>query len=148
MSAPTIKATSLASKDVTENISGTKEFDDTQLVELECADDGAKIYYTTDGKAPSSKSTKYTKGDKILVSSDTTLKAVTVKENCINSSYAAATFKIKGETIQSDENVALNKTVTASSEDGGNTAVNAVDGDEDTRWQAKLIIQMNGFRLI
>ena len=40
MSAPTIKATSLASKDVTENISGTKEFDDTQLVELECADEG------------------------------------------------------------------------------------------------------------
>lgn len=31
----------------------------------------------------------------------------------------------------------MNKTVTASSEDGGNTAANSVDGKEDTRWQAK-----------
>ena len=137
MSAPTIKATSLASKDVTENISGTKEFDDTQLVELECADEDATIYYTTDGKAPTNESTKYTKGDKILVSSDTTLKAVAVKDGCIDSSYSTATFKIKGEAIQDDTNVALNKTVTASSEDGGNTAANSVDGKEDTRWQAK-----------
>ena len=50
----------------------------------------ATIYYTTDGKAPTNESTKYTKGDKILVSSDTTLKAVTVKENCINSSVCSS----------------------------------------------------------
>ena len=48
---PTITATALKDGVVTDDVNGTTEFSDTQLVELS-AEEGATIYYTTDGSAP------------------------------------------------------------------------------------------------
>lgn len=59
-----------------DNITGTKNFDDTQFVELS-SDEGTEIYYTTDGTVPTTASNRY--NGKILVSSDTVLKAIAVK---------------------------------------------------------------------
>lgn len=47
-------------------------------VTLSCAMSGAKIYYTTNGKTPTVKSTRY-KGGKIKIKKTTTLKAIAVK---------------------------------------------------------------------
>ena len=131
---PRVKATSLADGTVTENVTGKVTFSDTQLVELDCADEGAKIYYSTDGTIPTTESKEYT--GKILISSNTTLKAIAVKDGYLDSSYAAIVVDIKGDTVQSSDNLALNKTATASSENAGTTAAMAVDGNAGTRWQA------------
>lgn len=133
--APTMKATDLKKGTVKNNISGTNTFDDTQMIELACADKNATIYYTTDGTAPTTSSAKY-EGNKILVSSDTTVKAIAVKNGSIDSTYASANIKINGDKVESSENLALGKKATASSENGGDVAVKAVDGDGTSRWQA------------
>ena len=103
-------------------------------VKLSASDD-VKIYYTTDGSAPTKDSKKYT--GKILVSSDTTIKAVAVEDGCIDSSYAAAVLKIDGDTVQGSDNLSIEATATASSEDGANVATNAIDGNGSTRWKSK-----------
>lgn len=136
LSAPSIKATSLTAGTVEENVSGVHRFDDTQLIELSCNDSEALIYYTTDGTAPTTDSIRYETGEKILVSTDTVIKAVAVKEGCIDSSYGAATIQIDGDTIQNQENLALGKTAMASTENGADTAMNVTDGKENTRWQS------------
>ena len=58
------------------------EYNGTQKVEITCATDGAKIYYTTDGTDPSASSTEYT--GEITVSASMKLKAVGVKEGYLN----------------------------------------------------------------
>ena len=134
VSTPVIKAAGLEDGVVTDNVSGTKTFSDTQFVELS-SDNGAEIYYTTDGTVPTTASNKY--DGKILVSSNTVLKAIAVKEGAIDSAYASASLKIDGDTVMSSTNLALEKTAVASSEDGGNTADKAIDGNGTTRWQAQ-----------
>ncbi|WP_302626360.1 discoidin domain-containing protein [uncultured Eubacterium sp.] len=131
---PQIKATSLKDGVITENVTGTKSFDDTQFVEL-LSEEGATIYYTTDGTVPTTDSNKYE--GKILVSSDTVIKAIAVKDEAINSAYASAAMKIDGDIVQSSENLALGKDATASSVEGDQKAENAVDGSSSSRWQAK-----------
>ena len=91
---PTVKATALATGKVTEDVTGKVTFDDTQLVELSCSDANAKIYYTTDGTIPTTESKEYT--GKILISSNTTLKAVAVKDGYLDSAYSATVFEIAG----------------------------------------------------
>lgn len=134
VSTPKIKATSLVGGVVTEGVVGNMSFEDTQIVELSCVDEGAVIYYTTDGTTPTTASKVYT--DKILVSSNATVKAIAVKEGMIDSSYASATLEINGDRIESSENLALNKEASASTENGGNKADSAVDGTADTRWES------------
>lgn len=131
---PAIKATSLADGTATENVTGTVTFEDTQFVELSCIDSEATIYYTTDGSVPTTESEVYS--GKILVSSNTTVKAIAVKDGCINSAYASTDIVINGDTVESSENLALSKTATASTENGADTASKAVDGNGTTRWQA------------
>ncbi len=131
---PVMKATSLTGGTVTENITGEAVFDDTQLIELSCAESGATIYYTTDGTVPTTSSNVYK--DRILVSSNTTIKAVAVKNGYIDSAYNATAVVINGDTVESSENLALGKTATASSENGAEVASKAIDGDGTTRWQA------------
>ena len=93
---PTVKAKALATGKVTEDVTGKVTFDDTQLVELSCSDVDAKIYYTTDGTIPTTESKEYT--GKILISSNTTLKAVAVKDGYLDSAYSATVFEIAGDT--------------------------------------------------
>lgn len=128
---PTIRSTGLQNGEVKENATGTVRFEDTQIVELNCSTEGAKVYYTTDGTAPTKDSKEYT--GKFMVSSDCTVKAIAIKEGNIDSVYASATFKIDGDAIESSDNLALGKKVTASSK--GETASNVVDGDVETSWQ-------------
>ena len=131
---PTVKATALATGKVTEDVTGKVTFDDTQLVELSCSDADAKIYYTTDDTIPTTESKEYT--GKILISSNTTLKAVAVKDGYLDSAYSATVFEIAGDTVSSSDNLGLKKKTTASSSKGANTADMAFDGTTDTRWQA------------
>ena len=131
---PTVKAKALATGKVTEDVAGKVTFDDTQLVELSCSDADTKIYYTTDGTIPTTESKEYT--GKILISSNTTLKAVAVKDGYLDSAYSATVFEIAGDTVSSSDNLGLKKKATASSSKGANTADMTLDGTTDTRWQA------------
>ena len=132
---PVIKATSLAGGQVTNNVTGTKKFEDTQIIELSTSESGAKIYYTTDGTVPTTESKQYT--EKFLVSSDTTVKAIAVKDGYIDSAYGSAAIQIEGDVVQSSENLALGAIATASSEANADSkADKAVDGDGTTRWQS------------
>lgn len=63
----------------------------TQSVELECATDGATIYYTLDGTTPSGSSTEYTSA--ISVSETKTIKAIAIKGSD-ESLVASATYTI------------------------------------------------------
>ena len=63
-----------------------------QGVTISCATAGADIYYTTDGSAPTTGSTKYTGA--ISVGTTTTIKAIAVKDGMTNSSAASATYTI------------------------------------------------------
>jgi endoglucanase Acf2 len=134
VSTPTIKATAIADGTVKKNVTGIATFNDTQFIELSSEDD-ADIYYTTDGTVPTTSSDKY--NGKILISSNTTVKAIAVKSGNIDSAYASAVIKIDGDTVQSNTNLAVGKTATASSEDGAATADLAIDGNSTTRWQAQ-----------
>lgn len=68
-------------------------YDDSQLVELTCSTDGATIYYTTDGKTPTKKSSIYT--NKIKVDRNTVIKAYAVKEEYEDSDIMNEEYKIK-----------------------------------------------------
>ena len=71
-----------------------------QSVEITCATDGAEIYYTLDGSAPTSSSTKYTAA--ISISETKTLKAIAIKgEN--SSSVTEATYTILAPLSTMDE---------------------------------------------
>ena len=71
-----------------------------------------------------------------MISSNTTLKAVAVKDGYLDSAYSATVFEIAGDTVSSSDNLGLKKKATASSSKGANTADMAFDGTTDTRWQA------------
>lgn len=129
---PTIRSIGLQDGEVKENASGTVRFEDTQIVELNCSTEGAKIYYTTDGTAPTKNSTEYT--GRFMVSSNCTVKAIAIKDGNIDSAYGSAAFEINGDAIESSENLALGKQVTASSKQ--DTAYTIVDGDYTSSWQA------------
>ena len=68
-------------------------FDAVQTVTINCATDGATIYYTTDGSVPTTSSTQYT--GPISVASTMTIKAIAVKEGMVNSAVATATYNIE-----------------------------------------------------
>lgn len=65
-------------------------FDTSTNVSLSCATSGADIYYTTDGSAPTSDSTKYT--DAIALSATTTIKAIAIKEGYYDSTVFSGTY--------------------------------------------------------
>lgn len=134
---PKFNITGMADGKVSNNISGTVECDDTQLVEITTATEGATIYYTTDGTTPSTESQVYTGA--FVVSSDTIIKAIAAKENCIDSAYASLELVINGDTVNRGVNLALGKNVEASSlqsNEAGYAADNMTDGDYDSRWSS------------
>lgn len=85
-------------------ISGTTPFENSTEVSLK-ADAGAKIYYTTDGKTPTTSSTLYTAP--FTLSEDATVAAIAVKDGK-TSSVATKTFtKVVFTTMSFDEACAL-----------------------------------------
>lgn len=64
----------------------------SQSVEISCATSGADIYYTTNGAAPTTGSTKYTGA--INISSTTTIKAIAIKDGSAHSDVASAAYTI------------------------------------------------------
>lgn len=79
-----------------------------QTVTLECATEGATIYYTLDGTEPTTESTVY--ADSFTVSLTTTVKAFAVKEGMNNSAVATAEYTIiEVMTIASARTLAVNE---------------------------------------
>ena len=78
------------SKVATPSIAGTDNFYPSTDVTITCGTDDADIYYTTDGTAPSTSSTKYT--GVFSVNNTTTVKAIAIKEGLTDSEEAVATF--------------------------------------------------------
>ena len=72
--------------------SGTT-FTSTQNVTIACATEGAKIYYTTDGTAPTTASTLY--NGAITINKTTTIKAIAVKDGMTDSAVVTATYTKK-----------------------------------------------------
>jgi len=81
-----IVATPIFSVASGEVVSGTS-------VTITCATEGAKVYYTTDGSAPTAASTEYTAA--ISVTAAVTIKAIAVKEGMSDSAVASASYTIK-----------------------------------------------------
>ena len=73
--------------------SGT--YTEAQDVTITCATQGAKIYYTTDGSAPTESSTLY--AGKITVSETTTIKAIAVKDGMNDSEVVSVTITINAD---------------------------------------------------
>ena len=75
--------------------SGTyyEEFD----VEINCATEGAIIYYTTDGSDPTAESEVYTEA--IHVDSDVTIKAIAMLEGYENSAIATVNYVIMSDVV-------------------------------------------------
>lgn len=69
-------------------ISGSTPFEETTSVTMS-AENGATIYYTTDGSTPTSASTQYSSA--LTLSDTTTVKAIAVKDD-VSSSVASKTF--------------------------------------------------------
>ena len=67
-------------------------YDEVQSVEISCETEEASIYYTIDGKTPTSSSTAYTGA--ISISSVTTLKAIAIKDGWSSSTVASATYNV------------------------------------------------------
>lgn len=87
-------------------------FTDSQTVTIAAAsgDEGAAIYYTTDGNDPTTSSTLYSEA--ITITEDTTVKAVAVKNNLV-SSVATARYTVAKFTITpSDDSLTGGGTVT------------------------------------
>lgn len=67
-------------------------YTEVQNVEINCATDGATIYYTTDGTVPTTASAVYSTA--IEVAQNMTIKAMAVKEGMTNSNVATAEYTI------------------------------------------------------
>ena len=64
----------------------------SQSVEISCTTEGATIYYTTDGTAPTTSSNVY--NGAIEINTTTTLKAIAVKDGMVDSDVPSATYNI------------------------------------------------------
>ena len=69
-------------------------YNEAKSVELACATEGAKIYYTTDGTDPTASSTEYTAAVSFSTDGDYTVKAIAIKGSD-KSDIASATYAIR-----------------------------------------------------
>ncbi|WHY17219.1 discoidin domain-containing protein [Paenibacillus sp. G2S3] len=107
----------------------TGTFTEAQNVSITGSTQGASIRYTTDGSAPSANNgTLYTGPFNVPVT--TTIKAIAFKTGMTDSIVSSSVITISASSL----NLALNKSASASSSEGGNTASAAVDGNGSTRW--------------
>ena len=111
---------------------------------------GVEIRYTIDGSTPNENSKLYVPG--LIISDNTTLKAIAYRKGMIPSSVTTAKYTINGGMdtgddnegdindnpgVQEGTNLAEGKTATASGvENDAMSAANAVDGDAGTRWSS------------
>jgi hypothetical protein len=125
----TINSTTVATPTITP---ATGTFTSAQSVTIADSTSGATIRYTTDGSTPTeTNGTVYTGA--FNVSATTTVKAIAYMSGSTDSTVASSTITINLATT----NLALNKTATASSVNGANTAALAFDSDPaNTRWES------------
>lgn len=71
-------------------------YSSAQKITLKTATSGAKIYYTTNGTTPTTKSAPYSGA--ITVSKNTTIKAIAVKSGLANSTVLSKTYNIRAVT--------------------------------------------------
>ena len=90
-------------------------YTENQSVEIACATDGAKIYYTIDGTTPTAQSTEYTEA--IAISETTTIKAISVKDD-VASDVATATYTINKEPF-----ITLSTTAVAATAEGADGTI-------------------------
>lgn len=87
-------------------ISGTSPFDTSTQITITCDTDGAKIYYTVNGSAPSEESgTLYTGA--FTVTERTSVKAIAVLDGYKTSSVASKTFYVKGQVSESPKTAVM-----------------------------------------
>ena len=67
-------------------------FETSVDVTLDCATEGASIYYTINGDEPTTESTLYVEGNPFSLDATTTVKAIAVKDGMAASEIAEATF--------------------------------------------------------
>ena len=72
-------------------------YNETKSIEISCDTDGATIHYTTDGSAPTSSSPTYSTAISVTTT-NTTIKAIAVKDGLSDSEVASATYVIKAKT--------------------------------------------------
>ena len=103
------------------------------------AEDGAKIYYTTDGSKPTTKSKKYTKT--FTISKDTTVKAIAVKDGKKSKVFTEKyTFKVADAAAQAEINVKDGKVrykVKLTPMDDKTTMYYTTDGSKPTKKSKK-----------
>lgn len=113
-------------------VAGVKTFKQAISIAIKCADSLAKIFYTTDGSTPTASSALY--NQKLLVSSNTTVKAVAIS-NGKSSFVDSATFtKIRGDL----KLTLINKYLPNYSAQGDETLINGIHGTANWRlgnWQ-------------
>jgi len=113
----------------------TGTYDDTKYVTISSKTPGATIYYTTDGSRPTTSSKVY--NGVFAVSSTATVKAIAVKNGCINSAMASSTITVNGTNVSKNTNLASGKNATASSSENPSVdATKVVDNDASTRWSS------------
>ena len=113
-------------------------------VEISCATQGATIYYTTDGSTPTTESPVYSAA--IPITSNTTIKAIAVKEGLINSSEASAEYTLH---LPTQYNLATTITsgkhyVIASGKEEGNVMVMTTQNQNSYRNQTSASVDANG----
>ena len=112
--------------------SGKNVFRDSTVIKLGTTEEGAKIYYTLDGKEPALNSTVFDKP--ILIKDTKTLKAIAYKEGKPQSCALTVEFKKLTKDIKVKYNSAYDKQFSA----GGDQAlVDLLRGGKDARmrWQ-------------
>ena len=114
---------------------GAGTYTSTTSITLKSSTSGATIYYTLDGTAPTTKSTKYSAP--IALATSHTIKAIAVKSGSNNSSVSSAVYTIKltvATPVFSPPGGTYNvaQTVTLSSSTAGATIYYTTDGTAPT----------------
>ena len=73
-----------------------------QKITLKCATKDAVIYYTTDGKEPTEKSTRFDSSKPVEVKTTTTIKAIAVAKDTGKSKVASFTYKIEESAAKAE----------------------------------------------
>lgn len=125
-----VTKTSPSLKAATPTITAGTTFTESQEVTISCTTEGAEIFYTTDGTAPSaSNGTKYTGA--FTITTTTTVKAIAIKSGYTNSDVVSATYT-KKSTTPSNPGGSGGSGGGSSSGGSSSTSTPSIDGKETT----------------